>query len=279
MNRRTSYLKAILCGIPLAFSVIGSAQAVLVDFTSTEGYVNGALHNQPGTTGTWRTSSGGNAAFTVNTADGGSVALSTSTNAAFSGYFQPVSFTLGTAITTSMDFQFSQNPLSTGLATNAFGLTFATGQATVGIIQTATYFGRQAGTDAYRISAFNQVTANVSGASLGISSGASDYLSDVIRLTLTLTVTSANTMSGVVTLYNVTNGVTLATVSSTTISYTPPANMYGAIRLGDNMVNSGLSSASVLSYNSATVVPEPGTVALAGLGLGAVLLMARRKKS
>jgi len=273
MKRPINSLKAALLGIPLVFLTAASAHAVVIDFTSGEGYTNGSLNLQTNNSGTWKTSSS-NASFQVNTASGGSVSVDTSVINAVAGYFEPINFSTGGAITTSMDFQFTQGTATVTSATTAFGLAYTTIQGS-GTNNTAfAAIGRQNGTDFYRMTAFGNAT-NITGATLGINSAGSDSLSDVIRMTLTMSYT-AGSWSGVATLLNVNTGITVATITRNgfAISSFGPDSLYSAMRVGPEMTTSGLSSLSALNYS--TPIPEPGTFVLAGLGLGAVLLFRRR---
>lgn len=273
MNRPIHSLKAALFGIPLAFLTAASAHAVVIEFTSGEGYTNGSLNLQTNNSGNWRTSSS-NAFFQVDTASGGSVSVDTGVNSVVAGYFEPINFSTGGAITTTMDFQFTQGTATVGSATNAFGLAYTTIQGSGTNNTASASIGRQNGTDFYRMTAFGNTT-NITGTTLGINSAGGDSFSDVIRMSLTMSY-SAGTWSGVATLLNVNTGITVATITRNgfTISSFGPDSLYSAMRNGDGMVNSGLSSLSALNYS--TPIPEPGTYVLFGLGLGAVLLFRRR---
>lgn len=276
MNRSLKSLAASLLGIYLA---AGYAQAAaIVDFTTTEGYANGVLNNQPGTSGTWKTTTGASyAEFQVNTSDGGSVALSTTANSKIAGYSSQVSFLSSGPVTMSMEFQFNQSSSTAAGATSAFGLGFSAGQSSALRGTSAVYLGRSAGTDSYRLAAFSAGSLTVTGAQLGLDSASSDTLSDVIRMTITLNAVNSTTWSGTATLYNVTTGAQIVTYTKNDISAGDLSTaLYGGMLLGGTMSTSGLSSVSVLNYT--TTVPEPGTCVLLGLGLGAMTVYVRRRK-
>jgi hypothetical protein len=175
-----------------------------------------------------------------------------------------------------MDFQFTQSS-STAATTSAFGLAFSTSQTASVRNGSSVYLGRAASTtDGYRLAVFAATSLNVSGAQLGLSSASSDNLSDVIRLTLTLNAVNSTTWSGTATLYNVTTGTQILTYTKNDISAGDLSSaLYGGLQIGGSMSTSNLANVSVLNYT--TTVPEPGTYALLGLGLGLVLVIRRRK--
>jgi hypothetical protein len=274
MNRSLNSLTASLLAVLL---VAGYARAAtVIDFTSAEGYTNGVLNNQPGASGTWKTTASSYTEFQVNTSGGGYVALSTSVNSKIAGYVEPVYFLSSGPVTMSMDFQFTQSS-STAATTSAFGLAFSTSQTASVRNGSSVYLGRAASTtDGYRLAVFAATSLNVSGAQLGLSSASSDNLSDVIRLTLTLNAVNSTTWSGTATLYNVTTGTQILTYTKNDISAGDLSSaLYGGLQIGGSMSTSNLANVSVLNYT--TTVPEPGTYALLGLGLGLVLVIRRRK--
>ncbi|MBN8707801.1 MAG: PEP-CTERM sorting domain-containing protein [Verrucomicrobia bacterium] len=276
MNRSLNSLTVSLLGILL---VAGYATAAtVIDFSSAEGYTNGVLNNQPGTSGTWKTSTGASyAEFQVNTSDGGSVALSTTANSKIAGYSEQVSFLSSGPVTMSMEFQFTQSSSTAAGATSAFGLGFSTGQSTALRGTSAVYLGRSAGTDSYRMAAFSFASLLVTGAQIGLDSASSDTLSDVIRLTITLNAVNSTTWSGTATLYNVTTGTQIITYTKNDISAGDlSTSLYGGMLIGGSMATSGLSSVSVFNYT--TTVPEPGTYVLLGLALCAMTVYVRRRK-
>lgn len=279
MNRSHKSLTASLLGILLVAGYAGAA--TVIDFTSAEGYTNGVLNNQPGTSGTWKTT--GTSTFTgfqVDTSSGGSVVLDTTASSKLAGYAAPVYFMSSGTVTMSMEFQFSQTAASVGSATNAFGLVYASSQNAAGSTTGLAWIGRAASTtDGYRLTAFGANSVAVTGAQLGINSASSDNLSDVIRLTLTLTAVTSTSWNGTATLYNVTTGTQIGITTRNNITSAADLNnaMYGGFQIGSQMAASSLSSASVLNYT--TTVPEPGTYVLVGLGLGFVAVYVRRRKA
>ncbi len=280
MNRSHKSLTASLLGILLVAGYAGAA--TVIDFTSAEGYTDGVLNNQPGTSGTWKTT--GTSTFTgfqVDTSNGGSVALDTTASSKIAGYATPVYFMSSGPVTMSMEFQFSQTAASVASATNTFGLVFASSQNAAGSTTGLAWIGRAANTtDGYRLTAFGANSVSVTGAQLGINSASSDNLSDVIRLTLTLTAVTSTSWNGTATLYNVTTGTQIGITTRNNITSAADLNnaMYGGFQIGSQMAASSLSSASVLNYTT-TAVPEPGAYVLLGLGLGFVAVYVRRRKA
>jgi hypothetical protein len=257
---------------------MGSAQAVLVEFTTGEGYANGNLSGQPSSTPIWLVSSGSGTPFTVNAAGGGSVAFDTTANGRIIGYNSAIDFTSGAAFTTYIDFTFVQSTASVGASTTAAGVIYAENVNSSSVNTTGAGFGRLGSTvDGYRL-AFANGAVNIAGTALGINSGTGDTASDVIRLTYTLQQgATAATWVGTETIFNVTTNTVVATRSSSAINIgiADPASFFGTMQLGAAMATSGLSSFTVLAYSSP--VPEPATLGLVALG-GIALATSRRRR-
>lgn len=262
--------------------MVQMASAVVVEFTTAEGYTSGTLNNKPTGQVMWLTSSG-NSSFTVNPSGEGSVQLSTSASGGVAVYQNPIDFTTGIAYTSYIDFSFTQSvadipsgPSSSTTMLNNLYLTNTNG-GTVSASQGG--FGRTAGTDAYRL-AFAGGAFSIDGLSLGINSGAGDTTSDVIRMVLTIQQgATASSWIGTETIFNVTTGMTLATRSVSNLNFGAAASdtsLYNGIGIGGEMPASGVSALTVLAYSSPAAVPEPATWAL--LIGGALFLVLRRAR-
>lgn len=280
-SSRTRLLKTpffAAAGLVSALLSLGNAGAVLIEFTTGEGYANGTLNGQPTGSPLWATASDTGTPFTVNTAGGGSVAFSTAINNRNIGYNSATDFaTVGTSFTTYIEFSFVQSTATTGANTTAAGLLYSDTQTSGSIGGTIAGFGRSAATDGYRMASFSTTSTTIAGSALGINSGTGDTTSDVIRMTLTLTRGSAtNNWTATETIYNVTTGIQVATVSTSSVNIgaNDPATLFSAMQIGGTMTTSGFSSFTVLAYGSP--VPEPTAVTLVGLGCALTVLRRRR---
>jgi len=279
-NSRIRFLvpKFFAAGLCATLVSLGGARAVLVDFTSAEGYANGTLNGQTSSTPVWVVSSGATTSFTVDAA-AGIVSLDPTTSNRIAGYNSAIDFTSGLSYTTSIDFTFVQSGSTTASSTTLAGLIYAENVNSASVSTTLAGFGRQGSTvDGYRV-AFANGSVGIAGTSLGIDSASGDVTSDVIRLTYTLQQgASSSTWVGTETIFNVTTNTVVATRSSSAIniSTADPTSLFGAMQIGASMSTSGLSSFSVLSYNSPVAVPEPAVSLLALAGVG--LLATRRRR-
>ncbi len=280
-SRKSLFTSPRLAAITLfaSFLALGNARAVLIEFTSAEGYTNGTINGQPSASPVWATSSGTGTPFTVNAGGAGSVALDTTLNSRNAGYNSVTNFaSVGTSFTSYIDFTFVQSTATVGAATTAFSLLYSDTQTTGSIGATTAGFGRSTLLDGYRMASFAATSTNISGTALGINSGTGDNTSDVIRMTLTLTRgATTSTWGATETIFNVTTGTQVATVSSSSINIgaNDPATLFNAMALGVSMTTSGLSSVNVLAYSSP--VPEPATWALVTAG-GVLLITLRRRR-
>lgn len=253
------------------------ASAVVIDFTSAEGYASGSLNGQPSGNSSWTTTSG-NTSFTVDPSGAGSVQLSTAVNTGIAVYQTPVDFTTGVAYTSYIDFSFTQTTVDAGGSTTFLNNLYLANSSSVTVGVSTAGFGRTSGTDAYRL-AFASGAVAIDGLSLGINSGAGDTTSDVIRMVLTIQKgATAATWIGTETIYNVTTGTTVATRTSN-LNFGADAtdtSLYNSIGIGGSTITSGISGLTVLAYSSPAAVPEPATWAL--LIGGALFLVLRRAR-
>ncbi|CAN5437538.1 hypothetical protein BH09VER1_BH09VER1_52330 [soil metagenome] len=279
--RKPLFSSSRLAAVTLVSSLLafGNAGAVLIDFTTAEGYSNGTLNGQPSATPVWATSSDTGTPFTVNTSGSGSVSLSTAINSRNAGYNFVTDFaTIGTSFTSYIEFTFVQSTATVGASTTAVSLLYSDTQTSGSINSTTAGFGRNTLLDGYRMASFAATATNIAGTALGIDSGSGDTTSDVIRMSLTLTRgATSSTWSATETIFNVTTGTQVATASSSAINIgvNDPATFFNAMALGASMTTSGLSSVNILAYSSP--VPEPSTWALITVG-GTLLITLRRRR-
>jgi hypothetical protein len=260
--------------------MVQMAPAVLVEFTTGEGYTSGSLNGQPSGNSSWATSSG-NASFTVNPAGGGSVAVDTAaSNSNTAVYQSPIDFTTGVAYTSSVEFSFTQSVVNTGTSTVLFSNAYSSNPSSTTLGSSAISLGRVTGVDGYRFATFASASVNIAGTALGINSAGSDTTSDIIRMTLTLQQgATATTWIGTATLYNVTTSTVLATRTSNAVDLSgvfTDTSLYGTMAVGGTASTSGASNLTVLAYSSPVAVPEPATWAL--LIGGALFLVLRRAR-
>jgi len=263
--------------VTLVVFLTAPAHAVLLEFTTGEGYANGSLSGQPSASNTWL-QSGAGSPFTVNTSAGGSVSYDVAQNSRVVGYAESLNFQTGNPFTVSIDLQFVQSTATVGGSTVFANLTFLTGQNTGTIAGTTLGLGRTSTLDGYRIAAFSSISTNIAGSALGINSAGLDTTSDLLRLTYTLTQGATNTTwLASYTLRNVTTATDVVTNSVSNINIGSGAgdtSLFSALASGASMTTSGLSSFQVNSYS---LVPEPTAVGLMAVG-GALLMTVRRRR-
>lgn len=261
--------------------MVQMASAVVVEFTTAEGYTSGSLNNKPTGQAMWLTSSG-NTSYTVIPTGAGSVLVDTAASSATAVYQTPIDFTTGVAYTSSVEFSFTQAVAKTEENTTLFSNAYSINPAQGTITNSAISIGRVTDiVDGYRFATFGSASVNIAGTALGINSVGLDTTSDVIRMTLTLQQgATAAAWIGIATLYNVTTSTVLATRTVSTLnlggSVFTDTTLYGTMALGGNSAASGVTDLTVFAYGSPVAVPEPATWAL--LIGGALFLVLRRAR-
>lgn len=228
-----------------------------VNFTSVEGYANGTLHNQPASAPAWQLVSG-SGSFNINLGSG--LTVNTAQTTAQNAVWQtPVSYTATPSRTTVMDFGFIQSA-ATGGSNTIVAATYLY-NATSGTTNLRAYFGRNSGTDAYRIGFYQSngtpatsLTANVAGSALGLNSAGGDNLSDPLQLSFTLNRgATASDWTATVTLKNLTSGTTVATLNVpafiTSATFFGDASLYPTIS-SESIQSAALSQFAITGYTS-----------------------------
>jgi len=196
---------------------VHEADLLAVNFTAAEGYADGTLQGQPGSAPAWQLVSGSNS-FNIDLSAG--LVVNTAQTATQCAVWQtPVNSSAQPVLTTVLDFGFTQSAPSAGAGTITALTYFA--NATSGNTNVRAYFGRNSGTDTYRIGFYQNngapatsVVASVAGSALGLASGSGDNQSDPLRLSFTLNRgASASAWTATVTLKNLATGTTVATAS------------------------------------------------------------------
>lgn len=228
-----------------------------VNFSAAEGYANGTLHDQPGSAPAWKLVSGSNS-FNVDLTKG--LVVNGAQTAAQNAVWQtPVDHAAVPSRTAVLDFEFTQSASSGGTAT-AVSLGYFQNSVS-GNANVRAYFGRAAGTDAYRIGFYQNngtpatsVTANVSGASIGLNSAGGDNVSAPLQLRYTL-VRGANASSwtALVELKNRSTGATVASVNvpafATSASFYDDTSLYPAIS-SESRQSAAMSEFVITGYTS-----------------------------
>jgi beta-glucanase (GH16 family) len=228
-----------------------------VNFTATEGYANGTLHNQPVSAPAWQLVSG-SGSFNVNLTQG--LVVNTAQTATQNAVWQtPVDFTAVASRTAVLDFEFTQSAATSGTPTIVSLTNFL--NATSGASNVSAYFGRASGTDLYRIGFYQNsgspatsIVSNVSGAALGLNSGGGDNTSVPLQLRYTLVRgTVASDWSAVIELKNRSTGTTLATVNvpgfTSSATFFNDASLYPVVTSG-SVHTAALSTLTITGYTS-----------------------------
>jgi beta-glucanase (GH16 family) len=228
-----------------------------VNFTASEGYANGTLHDQPGSSPAWKLV-GGSGSFTVNTASG--LVVNTAQTATQNAVWQtPVDFTAVASRTAVLDFDFTQSAATSGTPTIVSLTNFL--NATSGASNVSAYFGRASGTDLYRIGFYQasgspatSLVTNVTGTALGLNSGGGDNTSVPLQLRYTLVRgTAASEWSAVIELKNRSTGITLATVNvpafTSSATFFSDTSLYPAITSG-SVQTAAISTLTITGFTA-----------------------------
>lgn len=256
----------------LGFGVAMLAMPVQAQmFTTANGYVDGQLQGQK----SWQW---GGTNYQVNTTTGvvNANVASTGLQAAYwaSGW-TPLT-TTGYIATTSTDFRMSLS----GVTPTGINGIWGVGLTNNGNFRAYGSLRFFSGNYGFELNQQNTGGGSVSTAkyfdptALGLNSSGGDYDSDLLRITTTLTRgADENGWYTTSTLLNVTTGVTVASVTgsfTTSATVFTQNNSYSwyAQDYMQNIDQAGLSSLSMINVNQVLVsAPEPGSVALLGLGL------------
>jgi len=253
----------------ISFSSLAT-QAAPVEFTLAEGYLNGALSNQPSPNIQWKTVSGG-LSFYVDSSDAGQLMVLTNQSATQYGVWQtPANFSQDAGNTYYIDFNFEQSPTAT--TATLIGLTYFT-NAISGNSNVRAFFGRNTATDQYRIGFYQNNGSpatssawNIAGSVLGINSGSGDNLSDQLRLSYTLTRgATASEWSAKVTLKNLTTNTIVGTINipsfTSSAAFHSDTSLYPALN-SETIQNGSLTAFNITAFGpptSDTPAGPPGT--------------------
>jgi beta-glucanase (GH16 family) len=234
----------------------GAAGLASVNFTSTEGYANGTLHDQPGSSPAWKLVSGSNS-FTVNLTSG--LVVNTTQTATQNAVWQtPVNSSTQPALTHGIDFDFVQSAPTGGASLIAsLGYFY---NATSGSTNLKAFFARNSGTDTYRIGFYQangtpatSLAQTVTGAAIGLASGSGDNVSDPLRFTFTLNRGSSTSQwTGTITLTNRTTGNIVATLAipdfATSTTFYNDTSLYPLIA-SESVQSAAISSLTITGYD------------------------------
>jgi hypothetical protein len=265
----------------LTVATCSFAQAVVIEFTGSEGYTNGDLWSQSPSSGySWNTISD----FTVNTGGGGSVTTSPSagSNSFPARYSQGFSSAAGQTLSLSMDFTFlgvnvTTAPGSAGDRQYISNLNFGGSPTGIfdGVIGGNITTLEFAPSGVYSFQVFSNEYATFLPSAVGLTT-TGGTTSDDLRLTLTTTIAPSGSTSYTMELYNLdTNSLVVSVTGSADLS--SYSNLYAAFSGGGSPVTGTQFTTTRLEIQS---VPEPTAGLLAGLGIALVCgrrrLVARR---
>lgn len=228
-----------------------------VNYTAAEGYANGTLDGQPAAAPAWQLVSGSNS-FNINLSQG--LVVNGAQTATQNAVWQtPVNSSAQPAITSRLDFEFTQSGATGGAASITALSYFA--NATSGGTNIKAYFGRSSGTDTYRIGFYQSngspatsATVNIAGSALGLASGSGDNISDPLRLAFTLDRGgSATAWTATVTLKNVSTGATVAALNvpafATSTTFFNDTSIYPVIS-SESRQSAALSNFTITGFSS-----------------------------
>lgn len=267
-------INKILATLAIIALVAATSQATTIQFTTSEGYTNGDLNGQ----NSWNA----NTEWDVANAAGLGNAQTTSNSAGATLGLPAITLTSGQSVTLSANFQFIGSYTAGGQGAanrNFFGLGISrsttayggadTAEATMGLLGN----GDAAGTSAYTL-------LNNYGAMTGMTTINGFNTGDVFQIDYTLTLgANAGASSYTAQITNLTDSLSTALGTKSGLD----ANVYDALTTTggfayfrtsfDMTAVTGVTSAQMNSY---TVIPEPSSIALVGLGLAALISRRRR---
>ena len=271
-------MKKLFTTLGISLVAATSQAATVIEFTTAEGYANGDLNGQPTIGSTWNA----NTAWDVADAALVTASAKTTSNNVGATFGAPIILTSGQSYSLSANFQFIGSYTAGVQGTSSrelFGLGIASAISTYTAPTTAdATMVLRANTDGAGTSAYN--LAEDGTAITGISTINGFNTGDVLRLdyTLTLGADAASTFY-TVQLFNLTDSTDTGLGTETGIDaavYTALTTTggFGYFETSFDMTSS--TNITTAQVNSFTLVPEPSTFALLGLGLCGLLVRRRR---
>lgn len=265
-------LSAILAAIGALTAVAINSQAVVIDFTMAQGYVNGPLHTQA-SYAWW--SSGAPTAWQVDTSGTGHATISSSV-----GDYKKITYNMGPALTSGytgwFDLSFTLGTPATGATTVFdFGLQDSANSYKGPTLELKAQSGGGFSMDIWNNVSSTFTSTGLSGTGMGLSAGGTGTTAN-LRLGFTTTPVAANTWTTVLTLQNLDTSTQIGTLTQ------PGWTGQGwldTIALEDGQLNtlSGTSGSISLDRIAVTVVPEPSAAVMLLGGLATLTTLRRRR--
>jgi len=263
----------ILAALGALTAVAINSQAVVIDFTAPEGYVNGPLHTQA-SYAWW--SSGAPTAWQVDTSGSGHATISSSV-----GDWKKITYNMGPALTSgytgSFDLSFTLGTPATGTTTVFdFGLQDSANSYKGPALEIKAQSGGGFSMDIWNNVSSTFTSTGISGTDMGLSAGGTGTTAN-LRLGFTTTPVGLNTWTTVLSLQNLDTSTLLGTLTQAGWTGQGWLDVL-AMEEAQLYTISGTSGSISVDRISIAVVPEP-TTGLLLLGGLAMLTTFRRRRA